>query len=39
MDSVWYQLILVWGIFLLGFVSGCYWATRPRDDDGRDTAC
>lgn len=32
MEGVIYSLFSHWGIFLLGFVAGAFWATRPRED-------
>lgn len=37
MESVLYSLFSHWGIFLLGFVAGIYWASRPREDVERMT--
>jgi len=31
MVDVLYSLFTHWGIFLLGFVAGAFWATRPRE--------
>lgn len=31
MEDVLYSLFTHWGIFLLGFVAGAFWATRPRE--------
>ena len=32
MESVWFYLFSHWGVFLIGFIVGIFWATRPRDD-------
>ena len=32
MESVLYSLFTHWGIFLLGFVAGIFWASRPVDE-------
>ena len=32
MQSILYSMATHWGIFLLGFVAGAFWATRPRDE-------
>ena len=31
MDGVWISLLSHWALFLMGFVAGAYWTTRPRD--------
>lgn len=32
MEGILYSLFSHWGIFLLGFVAGAFWTTRPRDE-------
>ena len=37
MSNVWFTLLSHWGIFLLGFVVGIFWATRPQEDVERSS--